>query len=114
MKLKWRLFLPAWLGIILLAPSIWFHRLWIFNKLSPGSETPSPPLFLPFGTINYICDIYSEVSRGIARGDFDFIVDVIVIFISLILPIMIYTFFIALGIYYLLMKLGLNKVINKE
>jgi len=81
----------------------------MFTTPPPGSDISPPPLFLPFGAINYIGDICVVSVRGIVRGDFDFITDVLVLFISLILPILIYTFFISLGIYHLLMRLIIHK-----
>ena len=103
--MKWKLFLPIWLAVFLLAPSIWFHRLWMINGRPPGSDIPPKPLFLPFGAINYIGDIYVVSVRGMVRGDFDFITDVIVLFISVLLPILIYTFFLSCIIYYVFQRI---------
>jgi len=91
--MKWKLFGPIWLVAFLLAPSIWFHRLWMINGRPPGSDIPPKPLFLPFGAIYYMDDLW----RQLIRGDF---IDVLVFFISVILPILIYTFLLSCIIYY--------------
>ena len=106
MKIKWKIFLPTWLIIFLLAPSILIHGLFMMTIPSPGYRS-DVSLFLPFGAIYFMDDLW----RMLVRGEF---VSALVIFIALILPILIYTFVISLGVYYLLMKLVLNRLIDRE
>jgi hypothetical protein len=103
MKLKH--FLLTWLVVFLLAPSIWIHRLFMYQTPPPGSNLPGPPLFIPFGGIQYALSMWGQL----VRGDF---VDAAVIFIALVLPILIYTFIVSLGLYFL-GKFVLGKRQNK-
>jgi len=93
-KMKWKYFLLLWLVVFLLAPSIWVHRLLMFQTPPPGSNLPGPPLFIPFGGIYFIGELWGQV----VRGDF---ADSAVIFVVLVLPILIYSFILSLGFYYL-------------
>ena len=92
--MKWKHFLTLWLVIFLLAPSIWIHRLFLYQMPPPGSDSSGPQLFIPFGGIYFIGEIWGEL----IRADFT---DALMIFLFLILPILIYTFFVSLVIYYL-------------
>ncbi len=92
--MKWKHFLLTWLVVFLLAPSVWIHRLFMFQTPPPGSNLPGPPLFIPFGGVQYAVSAFGQL----VRGDF---VDALAIFIVLILPILIYTFVLSLGIYFL-------------
>jgi len=96
--MKWKLFLPIWLVAFLLAPSVLIHRLFMFQTPPPGSNLPGPPLFIPFGGIYFLGELWGQL----VRGDF---MDSLVLFIFLVLPILIYTFVISLIIYYCLRKL---------
>ena len=93
-KTKWKYFLLLWLAVFLLAPSIWVHKLFMFQTPPPGSNLPGPSLFIPFGGIHFIGELWGQL----VRGD---LADSAVIFVALILPILIYTFILSLGFYYL-------------
>ena len=91
--MKWRQFILIWLIIFLLAPSIWIHRILMFQTPPPGSNLPPPPLLIPFVGVYWGRELWGQL----IRGDF---VDSLVIFLVLILPILIYTFLISCIIYY--------------
>ena len=92
--MKWKWFLPLWLAVFLLAPSIWTHQLFMMQSAPPGMEVPGKPILVAFGAVHYFGDIVGELSRG-GWGD------AVAIFFLMILPILIYTFFVSIGIYYL-------------
>jgi len=96
--MKWRLLLPTWLVIFLLAPSIFIHQMFMMGARPPGSPPLPKPLFIPFGAVNFGSDLLEQL----ARGD---ISDVVVIFLFLILPILIYTFVLSFIIYYIFRKI---------
>jgi hypothetical protein len=96
--MKWKQFLLTWLVVYLLAPSIWTHRLLMTTTPPPGSPEVSIPLFIPFGGITYTAHLWGEL----VRGDFG---DALAIFLVLILPILIYTFFLSW-----LIHLGLRRI----
>ncbi len=91
--MKWKYFLTLWLVIFLLAPSIWIHRLFMYQTPPPGSDLPGPELFIPFGGIYYIGQLFEQLFRGD-------LMDAFVVFLLLILPILIYTFIVSLVVYY--------------
>ena len=91
--MKWKLFGPIWLIVFLLAPSIWVHRIMMTGAQPPGSPEIAKPLFIPFGGIYF----GRQLVEQLIRGDFN---DALVIFLVLVLPILIYTFLLALIIYY--------------
>ena len=91
--MRWKQILPVWLTLFLLAPSIWIHRLLMIGGRPHDAPPFIPPLFVPFGAINYGGDFLNQI----ARGDF---MDSLVIFIILILPILVYTFLIPVIISY--------------
>jgi hypothetical protein len=101
MKIKWEIFLPTWLIIFLLAPSILIHGLFMMTIPSPGYRS-DVSLFLPFGAIYFMDDLW----RMLVRGEF---VSALVIFIALILPILIYTFPITLAIHHVLRRLVFDR-----
>jgi len=88
--MKWRLLFPTWLIMLLLAPSILIHQIFVMGS---GPQ----PLFIPFGVVHFGSDLLEQL----ARGD---ISDVVVIFLLLILPILIYTFVLSFVIYYIFRK----------
>jgi hypothetical protein len=92
--MKWKYFLTLWLVIFLLAPSIWIHRLLLTTGAPPGSGPSDPALFIPFGGIYFIGELWGQL----IAGDF---MDALMIFLFLILPILIYTFIVSLIMYYL-------------
>jgi hypothetical protein len=91
--MKWKYFLGIWFVVFLLAPSVWVHRLFMYQTPPPGSNLPGPPLFIPCGGIQYGISAFGQL----VRGD---IMDAFMIFLFLILPILIYTFIISLVLYY--------------
>ncbi|TES84430.1 MAG: hypothetical protein E3J92_01345 [Dehalococcoidia bacterium] len=91
--MKWKQFLPVWLVVFLLAPSIWTHTLFMTGTPPPGSPETSYPLVIPFGGTYYTMDFFQQL----ISGDF---ADAIVIFLQLLLPIIVYTFFLSWLIYY--------------
>ena len=98
-EMKWKQFLPIWLVVFLLAPSIWIHRILMFGARPPGSPEVAKPLFIPFGWLYFGRDLVEQLTRG----DFG---DALMIFLVLILPILIYTFLASLAVYYCLRKVG--------
>jgi hypothetical protein len=100
--MKWRQFLPIWAVVFLLAPSIWTHRLLMAGMPPPGSPETSYPLLIPFGGTYYTVDFFEQLIRGDP-------VDALVIFLVLILPILIYTFFLSWLIHY-----GFGKMEQRE
>lgn len=92
--MKRKHFLITWLAVFLLAPSVWIHRFFMYQMPPPGSDMPGPPLFVPFGGVYFIGQLWGQL----IRGDF---ADSLAIFLVLILPILIYTFALSLVIYHL-------------
>jgi hypothetical protein len=78
----------------------------MYQTPPPGSDLPGPELFIPFGGIYYIGELVEQLSNG------DFM-DAAMIFLFLVLPIVIYTFFLSLGIYHLV-KYILKKLQDKR
>ena len=72
--MKWKQFLPIWLIVFLLAPSIWVHRILMLGARPPGSPTESPPLMIPFGWLYFGKHLWEQL----VRGDFS---DALVIFL---------------------------------
>ena len=95
--MKWKLFGPIWLVVFLLAPSIWVHRIMMLGARPPGSPEVAKPLFIPFGAVYFGRELWGQL----LGGDFG---DALAIFLVLILPILIYTFLLALIIYYAFQK----------
>jgi hypothetical protein len=92
--MKWKLFCPIWLVVFLLAPSIWVHRILMATGAPPGpGSPPPPPLLIPFVGVYFGRHLWEQL----IRSDFG---DVLAIFLVLILPILIYTFFLSCIIYY--------------
>jgi len=96
--MKWKQFLPIWIIVFLLAPSIWIHRILMEGSPPPGSPVESPPLLIPFGWLYFGRHLWEQL----IRGDFG---DVLAIFLVLILPILIYTFFLSNIIHYCFRKI---------
>jgi len=101
--MKWRYlkskqFLLTWLIVYLLTPSIWIHRLFMFGARPPGSPEIAKPLFIPFGGVYFGWHFLGELFRG----DFG---DALIIFGFLVLPIIIYTFFLSVLVYYIFLKI---------
>jgi len=86
--MRWKQIFPTWLILFLIAPSIWIHGFLMIGGRPPEAEPFIPPLFVPFGIIEYGGDLWKQL----ARGDF---IDALIIFIFLILPILIYTFILS-------------------
>jgi hypothetical protein len=103
--MKWKQYLSIWLVILLLAPSIWVHRIFMMGMPPPGSPVSSKPMFIPFGVIYFGKMMFGQLFRG----DFG---DPLMIFVFLILPILLYTFALSGVIYYLLRRLGILKKLN--
>ncbi|MBA7710736.1 hypothetical protein ES703_119682 [subsurface metagenome] len=95
--MKWKQFLIVWLVILLLAPSIWVHKLEMEGAPPPGSDIEPPPLFIRFGVVYF----GRQLVEQLAGGDFG---DALAIFLVIILPILIYTFFLSYIIYYCFRK----------
>ena len=91
--MKWKQVIPVWLILFLIAPSIWFHRLLMIGGRPPDAPPFAPPLFVPFGAVNYGGDFFNQL----ARGDF---VDSLMILVLLILPILVYTYVVSAIISY--------------
>jgi di/tricarboxylate transporter len=96
--MKWKQFLPIWAVIFLLAPSIWFHTLFIENSPPPGSHIEGPSMIMPFGAVQLGIDCWEQL----VQGDF---MDALMIFLWIILPILIYTFVLSWLIYYAFRKI---------
>jgi hypothetical protein len=96
--MKWKLFLPIWAVVFLLTPSIWFHTLFMANSPPPGSPQTSYPMVIPFGGTYYTMDFFEELFRG------DF-ADAVALFLTQLLPIIIFSFLLAWLIYYLFGKI---------
>jgi hypothetical protein len=96
--MKWKQFLPIWLGVFLLVPSIWCHTLFIANSPPPGSNIEGPALIMPFGAVQFGIDFWEQF----IQGDF---MDALMIFFGIILPILIYTFVLSWLIYYSFRKI---------
>jgi len=97
MKIKWKIFLPLWLILILLAPSIIFPQIFAMTMSSP--DAPGLPLAMPFGVIYWADNWWFLLGRGKILSFF------LTCFVFTLLPIMIYTFPITLGIHHLLIRL---------
>jgi len=96
--MKWKQFLPIWLVLFLLAPSIWFHTLFMAGMPPPGSKIEGPSLIMPFGAVQFSIDFWEQL----IQGDF---ADSLMIFSGIILPILIYTFLLSWIVYYAFRKL---------
>jgi hypothetical protein len=101
--MKWRYLkskqlLLTWLVVYLLAPLIWVHRLFMLGARPPGSLEIAEPLFIPFGGVYFGWHFFEQLFGG----DFG---DALIIFVFLILPIVIYTFFLSVLIYYIFLKI---------
>ena len=101
MRIKWKLFLPIWLTLILLAPSIIFPQALMMTKSSP--DAPGLPLAMPFGVIYWANNWWFLLGRGEVWSFF------LICFVFTLLPIMIYTFPVTLVIHQLLIRLVINK-----
>jgi len=102
MKIKWKIFLPMWLALILLAPSIIFPQIFAMTMSSP--DDPGLPLAMPFGVIYWISNEWFMLGRGNILSFF------LTCFVFTLLPIMIYTFPITLAIHYVLRRLVFNRI----
>jgi len=91
--MKRKHFLITWLVILLLAPSVWIHRLFMAWTPPPGSDIEPPSLFVPFGVVYF----GRQFGEQLLRGDFT---DALMILLFLILPIVVYTFALSCVIYY--------------
>lgn len=96
--MKWKLFLPIWAVVFLLAPSIWFHTLFIEGMPPPDSHIEGSSMIMPFGAVQLGIDFWEQL----IAGDF---MDALMIFMGIILPILIYTFVISFLIYYAIRKI---------
>jgi hypothetical protein len=96
--MRWKLFLPIWAVVFLLAPSIWCHTLFIANSPPPGSHIEGPSMIMPFGAVQLGIDFWEQL----IAGDF---MDAMMIFLGIILPILIYTFVLSWLIYYAFRKI---------
>jgi len=95
--IKRKQFLITWLVILLLAPSIWIHRLFMMGAPPPGSDIEPPSLFIPFGVVYF----GRQFGEQLLHGDF---MDALMILLFLILPIVVYTFALSCVIYYSLRR----------
>ena len=91
--MKRKQFIITWLVILLLAPSIWVHRLFMYGTPPPGSDIEPPSLFIPFGVVYF----GRQLGGQLLRGDF---MDALMILLFLILPIVVYTLVLSGVIYY--------------
>ena len=96
--IKRKQFLLTWLIVFLLAPSVSIHRLFITTAPPPGSPVAPPPLLIPFGGVHF----GRQIAEQALGGDFG---DASMIFAFLILPIIAYTFFLSVLIYYIFRKI---------
>jgi hypothetical protein len=96
--MRWKLFLPIWAVVFLLAPSIWCHTLFIANSPPPGSQIEGPALIMPFGAVQFGIDCFEQLFQGD-------LMDALMIFLWIILPILIYTFVLSWLIYYAFRKI---------
>ena len=96
--MKWRQFLPVWLAVFLLAPSIWVHRIFMLATPPPGGPDESLPFLIPFGGVHF----GSQFCEQLLRGDLG---DSMVIFLALVLPILVYTFLLSGIIYYVFQRI---------
>lgn len=102
MKIKWKILLPIWLVIFIVAPSIWLPQSIFVTK--PYPDAPGPPFIIPFGAIHWFSERYFWLERGVSKGEITDIWHFFHSYIGCILPTIIYTFPIALGVYYLFQK----------
>jgi hypothetical protein len=96
--MRWKLFLPIWAVVFLLAPSIWCHTLFIANSPPPGSNIEGPSMIMPFGAVQLGIDFWEQLVQGDSM-------DALMIFLWIILPIAIYTFLISWIVYYAFRKI---------
>jgi len=101
MKIKWKIFLPIWLALILVAPSIIFPQALMMTRSSP--DAPGLPLAMPFGVIYWVDNWWFLLSRGNILSFF------LTCFVFTLLPIMIYTFPITLAIHHVLRRLVFDR-----
>jgi hypothetical protein len=93
-NMKWKQFFLIWVIVFLLAPSIGLHRYLMAWTPPPGSDIAPPPLLVPFGWLYF----GREFAEQLAGGD---LVDALVIFLVIILPIILYTFCLSWIIYFI-------------
>ncbi len=119
MKIKWRIFIPLWIVVLLLAPSIWLPQAMYGANISPdgpglavvipsvwlpqtlydakrSEDDPGRPAVIPFSLF------YWAKQNGIFQADEE---PDYVEYLGNILPTVIYTFPVSLGIYFLVSKL---------
>ena len=106
-KLTWKLFLPIWLAVFLLAPSIGLPQAFLMTKKSPTD--PGLPLVIPFGVIHWANEWGFLIDRAISTGEIECALDFLLIYTICLVPILIYTFVITLVIHQLLIRLVINK-----
>jgi len=107
MRIKWKLFLPTWLVIVLLAPSIFLPQAFLMTRSSP--DAPGLPLIMPFGAIHWANNWGFLIGRAISTGEIKWALDFLLTYTICLVPILIYTFVIALVIHQLLIRLLINK-----
>ena len=100
--MKWKQFLPTWLVVFLLAPSIVFPQVFITTRQSPAD--PGLPLVMPFGAIHWANEWGFLLDRSIRTGEIKWAWDFFQIYFICILPILIYSFFLSAMIYYYFQK----------
>lgn len=98
--MKWKRFLPIWLVVFLLAPSIIFPQAFLTTKSSP--DDPGLPDVIPFGAVHWAQEWGFLLERDGDRihGKIEYVRDFFFNYFICILPILIYTFVVSLVIYY--------------
>ena len=107
MRIKWKLFLPTWLVIFLLAPSIFFPQAFLMTRSSP--DVPGLPLIMPFGAIHWANELGFLIDRAISTGEIKWALDFLLTYTICLVPILIYTFVITLVIHQLLIRPFIDK-----
>ena len=107
MRIKWKLFLPTWLVIFLLAPSIFLPQAFLMTRSSP--DAPGLPLIMPFGAIHWANEWGFLIDRAISTGEIEWALNFLIIYTICLVPIMIYAFPVTLVIHQLLIRLVINK-----
>ena len=110
--MKWKLFLPTWLVIFLLAPSIWLPQAFLITRLSPTD--PGLPLVIPFGVIHWANEWGFLIGRAIRTGEIKWAWDFLQNYAICILPILIYTFVLSVIIFYIYRKIKRPRPIMKK
>ena len=105
--MKWKLFLPSWLVLFLLAPSIWLPQALLMTRSSPND--PGLPFVIPFGAIHWANEWGFLINRAISTGEIKWALDFLQTYAICILPILIYTFLIMLVINYLVIRPLIDK-----